>query len=312
MVTGRMSATALSAAGRTFPQLAAPRAAYLGSPVWLGTSAPPVADDRVMHVPVPRGEVSPSGEALACLRAFAPAVCVVFEPFGLDAAMLASLPGTTLGVLVHSTDGELGGLGRVAVHLDRILSFRPVLSGAALRGLRVWRAIPPPIADGWFTDQVHLSHGRPLALTIGRSTPHREALLLPAKHHHDVMQLVHGVEGVLLQELLADHDVAIYAPPRDVGGFGAQVGVHLAAAQLLFAEGLTPLHGLEPGLDYVPFSAPEELVMRLDRLARFPEMLQRVRIRGRMKAESFRASRLFARVLGDLLGDVEAFGSGRG
>ena len=46
----------------------------------------------------------------------------------------------------------------------------------------------------------------------------------------------------------------------------------------------------------------------LERLARFPEMHQRVRVRGRMKAEHFRASRVFARVVHDLLADVAAFG----
>jgi hypothetical protein len=37
-------------------------------------------------------------------------------------------------------------------------------------------------------------------------------------------------------------------------------------------------------------------------------MHQRVRVRGRLKAEQYRSSRLFARVAGDLLADVAAFG----
>ena len=60
------------------------------------------------------------------------------------------------------------------------------------------------------------------------------------------------------------------------------------------------------------FESAEDLVWVLDRLARFPEMHQRVRVRGRMKAEDYRASRLFPRVIHDLVADVAAFGANRG
>jgi hypothetical protein len=39
-------------------------------------------------------------------------------------------------------------------------------------------------------------------------------------------------------------------------------------------------------------------------------MHQRIRVRGRLKAEQYRSSRLFARVVHDLLADVSAFGPG--
>jgi hypothetical protein len=48
----------------------------------------------------------------------------------------------------------------------------------------------------------------------------------------------------------------------------------------------------------------------LDRLGRFPEMHARVRVRGRLKAEQYRASRLFGRLMHDLRRDVAAFGGG--
>jgi hypothetical protein len=87
--------------------------------------------------------------------------------------------------------------------------------------------------------------------------------------------------------------------------------MHLAAGQLLLAETLRPSHGLERNIDYLHFDSPEELVWVLDRLGRFPEMHQRIRIRGRLKAEQYRASRVFARVAHDLLADIAAFGSVR-
>jgi hypothetical protein len=68
---------------------------------------------------------------------------------------------------------------------------------------------------------------------------------------------------------------------------------------------------LERDIDYLNFDSPEELVWAMDRLARFPEMHERVRVRGRMKAEGYRASWVFGRLLHDLELDVAAFGSDR-
>jgi hypothetical protein len=49
----------------------------------------------------------------------------------------------------------------------------------------------------------------------------------------------------------------------------------------------------------------------VEMLGRFPGLWHRVRVRGRMKAEQFRASRVWPRLLHDALADVGAFGSAR-
>lgn len=250
---------------------------------------------------------------LAELRRFAPEVTVVFDPVRIAPEALRALPGVTLGVVVGAADaaGSGGPPARAAEALDRVLSFRPELTGTALGAARFWRAIPPPISDELFA-AVRPLHGRPRTMTIGRSTEYRERMLLPAKHHHDVLQVISGVGGERLAALLGEYDVGVYVPTEYRGGFGAQVGMHLAAGQLLLAHALEPAHGLERDLDYLYFESPGELVWALDRLARFPEMYQRLRVRGRMKAEGYRASRLFDRVVHDLLLDVAAFGAERG
>ena len=135
-------------------------------------------------------------------------------------------------------------------------------------------------------------------------------MLAPVKHHHDLLHAIHGVSGDLLAEFLREYDVGVYIPREQGGGFGWQVGMHLAAGHLLFAEALTPSHGLERGIDYLEADSAGGLAFMLDRMARFPEMYHSVRVRGRLKAEQFRASRLFARLIHDLLADVTAFGPG--
>ena len=56
-------------------------------------------------------------------------------------------------------------------------------------------------------------------MNIGRSTEHREHVLMPVKHHHDLFQVVHGVVGEELAELVEEFDVGIYVPRAGAAGF---------------------------------------------------------------------------------------------
>lgn len=286
------------------------RLAFLGPPGWLDVSCPPAAHgDRVCCLPVLDG--TDVEDLVYEVTRFAPDVTVVFDPVCLPVGILAGLPGVTLGIVVGGLDGDTrGATAAAAGALDRVASFRPALTGTEMGSARMWRAIPPPVSDVLFAP-VRPLHGAARIMTIGRSTEYREHILLPAKHRHDVLQVISGVRGARLAQLLGEYDVGVYVPPAYGGGFGAQVGMHLAAGHLLLANALEPAHGLERDIDYLNFETPGELVGVLHRLARFPEMHQRLRMRGRMKAEGYRASRLFARVLDDLLLDVDAFGPGR-
>ncbi len=246
---------------------------------------------------------------LDALRAHRPHVTVIFDPQSLAAEALRDAPGTTLGVLVAGVPDEAPAPG--LEDLDRLVCFAPAHTGAAVGRGEVWRAIPPPVSDALYGDVRPLRHA-PRAMSIGASSSHRETMLIEAKHHHDLLQVVHGVSGEPLRELLCEYDVGVFVASASGGGFGPQVGIHLAAGHLLLSEQLTPAHGLERDIDYLQVEFPDGLVWVLDRLRRFPEMYQRIRVRGRMKAEQYRASRVFRRVAHDLLADVAAFGSGRG
>jgi hypothetical protein len=278
------------------------RVAFVGARTWLKGCAPASPS----HGLLPRCfELGSEPELFAHveIERFSPHATVVFEPAALTAEVLAALPHPKLGVLVG---GLPEGEAAWAAELDRLVSFRPSLTGAQVGHATVWRAIPVPVGDGFYHPVAPLHHA-PRAMSIGHSTPHRESVLTPAKHHHDLLQVIHGVSGEGLDELLREYDVGVYVAPREGGGFGFPVGLHLAAGHLLLTEPLNPGHGLERDIDYLQFESPEELVWILDRMGRFPEMHQRVRVRGRLKAQQFRASRLFARVVHDLHLDLAAF-----
>ncbi len=292
------------------------RVAYVGARVWLDASTPPAASQdatadvhgRAFALP---GTVGSDAEAtLAGLRAFDPHVVVIFDPPALPGELQSALAAralecATVGILVSGLPGAEAGFDVRCC--DRLVSFDTALTGEGIGGGRVWRAIPPPVSDAFFGD-VRTLHGPSRAITIGRSTAHREAIIEPAKHHHDLMQVLHGVTGNVLVDLLSDYDVGVYVPPHGGPGFGVQVGMHLAAGQLLVATLLGPTHGLERDIDYLQVDSAEALARLLERLGRFPEMYFKIRVRGRMKAEHYRASRLFPRLAYDLLADLAAFG----
>ncbi len=296
------------AAGSVVLQPSAPlggaqRVAFIGAPSWLEGCTPPVAARGLL----PR-RFAPGPSLDAALAAFRAHVSVVFDPPALHPELLATLPRPILGVLVGGLPDDDGSWAR---GLDRIVSFRPSSSGEAVGDNVVWRAIPPPVSDLFF-HPVSALHRRPRAISIGRSTEHREEVLMPVKHHHDLLQVIHGLIGPELDAVLREYDVGVYVAREEGGGFGFATGLHLAAGQLLLSEGLVPGHGLERDVDYLQFDSPEGLVWMLDRIGRFPEMHQRVRARGRLKSEQFRASRMFHRLLHDLRLDVAAFGGALG
>ncbi len=234
-----------------------------------------------------------------------PHVCVAFDPGALAPAVAGELPGTTLGILV---DGGSSATPETVGAMDRLISFDPALTGTQVGSKDLWRAVPPPVSDILFSDP-RRPHHAPRAVSIGRESAHREAMLTPAKHHQDMLQLIHGVSGAELAGVLSGYDVGIYVPRESGGGFGQQVGLHLASGHLLLSEHLAPAHGLERGIDFLQVDSADGLLWTLQRLGRFPEMYHRIRVRGRLKAEQYRASRMFARLVGDLLADVAAFGS---
>lgn len=303
-----MSAPAdrVATAGGARKLVASSRVAFAGSRAWLDGCAPaqpvPGWESRLFELDLTRSNELASER----MSAFSPDVTIVFDPPSVPPAVLESLRETTLGVFVESDAPDDTS---TLESLDRVVSFHPALTGAA-RGA-FWRAIPPPVSDSLYRDVLPL-HRVPRAMAIGRSSEHREHMLTPAKHHHDLLHVIHGVSGEPLADLLGEYDVGVYVARESSGGsFGHQVGVHLATGHLLLSEHLHPAHGLERNIDFLQVDSPDAVVWVLDRLARFPEMYHGIRVRGRMKAEQYRASRLFARVLHDVLADVAAFGGRR-
>jgi hypothetical protein len=260
---------------------------------------------------------------LGAVERFAPHAVVVFRPEIIPSGLFADLPAATLGFLTEPLPRELDGevhddlkrrlweLEHVdRANFDRVVSFDPYIAQVASASVPVWRSLPIPVADRYYAP-VRPIEARPRPLFVGRSTPHREWMLTKAKHAHDVVHFAFGVDADDLEGLMREHDVTINVHNQRYLSFENRVCLHLAAGHLVLTEPLSPTHGLEKGLDYVEINTPDFLLWQLDQLADSPNLHHRVRVRGRRKAELYRASRVYPRLVADLYDDLATFGSTR-
>jgi hypothetical protein len=299
------------------------RLALVGQATFFETCLPPASASLApsFHEFRRDGDVE---RLLADLRARRPDVVGVFRPELIPGGALHGFDALTLGFLTEPLPRESVGaphedlsrrlweLGHVdGSNFDRIVAFDPFIAPAAASSLDVWRSVPLPVGDRYFRPVSSPMPGRPRLLFVGRSTPHRERVLMDVKHHHDLLHLAFGVGAGALEQAMAEHDVGINVHNQDYPSFENRVCLHLAAGHLVLSEWLSPAHGLEAGLDFIEINGPGSLWHAVEMLGRFPGLWHRVRVRGRQKAEQFRASRVWPRLLQDAIADVTAFGSAR-
>lgn len=269
-------------------------------------------------------DASPIGPVLEELGEFGAEVTIVFRPEIIPSGAFHELPGSVVGFLteplprrergevVHQDLGvRLKDLHRIdRLNVDRIITFDPTIAAAAGEAVPVWRSLPLPVADSFYRP-VGTAFPAPPALFVGRSTPHRERFLAAAKLQGDVLHLGFGVDAEHFQQLMEEHSVAINVHNEPYPTFENRVCIHLAAGQLVFSEPLSPLHGLEPGIDYLECADGAVLAEQLERLRQMPGIWQDIRIRGRRKAELYRASHVYPRIIFDLLTDLKSAPSAR-
>ena len=82
--------------------------------------------------------------------------------------------------------------------------------------------------------------------------------------------------------------------------FPYEAAVALFAGQALIAGSIEPLWGVEPGIDFLEFSSPEELAYILLHLWRWPTSVNLMRYRGLQKARAFKASDVYRELLREL------------
>ena len=184
---------------------------------------------------------------------------------------------------------------------DRLVALDP----QAARGRDLWRLIPPPVDDRLFA-RPQRPTAPPRVLVAQPSTGHREALLTAAKHAHDLRHIAHGITPQTLGPTLRGADVAVAIGEEPGGRFEHAVALHLAAGHLVITDALTPAHGLEPGIDVLHAGDERQVAEAVGAAKASADGHFAVRVRGHMKAERFRASVVWPRLVGDLLDERAA------
>jgi hypothetical protein len=303
------------------------RLAFVGQQTYFEACALHERSARVRTTYVDFREGADAEAMRAALDRFAPHAVVVFRPEIIPAGAFDGLNALTIGFLTEPI--PRGSARKAHIDLrrrredlrkadrgswDRTVAFDPMIVPTADEVLPVWRALPIPVADRFYAggrERVRGADGPPRLAFIGRSTPHREQFLRHPKHELDILHVAFGLHGEELDELMARIDVAVNVHNEPYPSFENRVCLHLAAGHLVVSETLSPTHGLEPGIDYLEFSEPDGLLSMLRTVARHPHAYRRVRVRGRRKAEQYRASVVWPRLVADAFDDVAAFGTDR-
>jgi hypothetical protein len=265
------------------------------------------------------------------VTALGPDVVVVLGPHRLGRGVARALPGATVACIAEplaAPEGEAGSPWQIDRPLDSGAAatweapadfdageYDRVLAADARAARRagapvVWRS-PPLAVDDKLYDCAEgpVAAARPLFL--GESTEYREYFLVQAKHQYDLRHYAFGLGDDRLIEVLGQTTVGVVVSPGRFSTFEPAAPLHLAAGHVLLATPLVPPRGLEEGLDHLTFRGPGDLMHLLFEIDSSPEAFEVLRQRGRVRAEEFRASRIWPRLVRDLFLDLEAFGSPR-
>jgi hypothetical protein len=180
---------------------------------------------------------------------------------------------------------------------DRFIVYDPFIAETVSEFAPVWKALPLPVDDVYYQNVPALPNVPPKVGFFGRPTLHRDLMLGPSLHSFDVRYIAHGVFGAELRDMAFNLDVAINLHNERYPNFENRVSLHLAAGNLVISEPLSPRHGLEPGIDYLEVNTPKDLYIILEEIRHYPDSFSMMRRRGHEKAEYFRASSVYDKLV---------------
>ncbi|MFN8125957.1 MAG: hypothetical protein U0R64_05550 [Candidatus Nanopelagicales bacterium] len=287
------------------------RLAFLGQRSYFGVTAPPEDLPGLTSHFFDRIPGTDPSEVTGRLRRWAPDVLVVFRP-ELHHDVLRNVPETlrvgllTEPVLIPGWEGNLDLQRRTSEFAaldpsscDLYVGFNPTFTDTWESRVPIWRHLPLPVHDSVYCppDAVTVPR-RAGGIFVGRVTDHRNRFLMPLKHRFDWTVVDHGLRS------LAGITVGLNLHADDYPNFENRVALHLARGHLVLTEPLSPQYDLIDGVQVLSVDRPRDLVEMVADIDDLPERHHHIAQRGRLAAESFRASRRWPDLLVDLAAAV--------
>lgn len=147
---------------------------------------------------------------------------------------------------------------------DLFISFDPLIVDTLEKEIApIWKSLPLPVDDSYFRPLAKLQLPARFGF-FGRPTAHRDRYLNNHLHAFDIRYFAHGIFDDDMRVAFERLDVGINIHNEYYLNYENRVSLHLAAGHLVVSEPLRPLHGLEPGHDYIEVANPTEfeLVLR--------------------------------------------------
>jgi hypothetical protein len=241
------------------------------------------------------------------IRAIAPHVVVAFRPEKLTSLLGTVGPSLRIGMFTEPVASK-----RVNRHADLrrrrrelhelhpnscnlYIGFNPLFAEAWSSLVELSSCMPIPVRDDIYINpnligECDISGG----IFVGRVTERRNHFLAPLKHHFEWTVVDHGLRN------LDDVSIAVNLHNEKYANYENRVSLHLARGHLVLTEPLQPMYELHEGLNILNFQIPSQLQELVESIEADPARYRQIAIRGRLAADSFRASRLWPDRLVDL------------
>lgn len=258
-----------------------------------------------------------SEELRAKLKELKSDVLIFFKPESIPNGALAGIEGMKIGWFTEPIPRQRSVSGALALssherdlkrrlsylegidfsQFDRFISYDPLIAETLSTFVDVWRSLPLPVDDKFYSEVTVGKSLNPKFGFLGRPTRYRDQFILPALHENDFLYIAHGATGPMLEYVLSKLDVGINLHNEAYLNFENRVPLHLASGHLVMSDELSPTHGLEVGIDYLPVQSAHQFLESLRKVRQEFGAFDLMRLRGREKAEYFRASRIYLEVI---------------
>ena len=148
--------------------------------------------------------------------------------------------------------------------------------------------MPLPVRDDIYIDPDKIGPSSVSeGIFVGRVTDRRNQFLSSLKHYFDWTVVDHGLRN------LDGYSVAVNLHNENYPNFENRVSLHLARGHLVLTEPLRPRYELHEGLNLINCDTPIHLLQIAQAIEANPNPYREIAIRGRLAADSFRASTLW-------------------